>query len=453
MSKKIEDIIPPERRRSIRDIPIPEGRRKSDPFSPRSATPARATARKAAPAIRIEEEEESAVPVSGRNPDFPRRKRTSRRRVWMAAGAGALILIFAVLSMFNGATFAYVPKSAALIFNNETYTAHKSGTEGLFYSVVKLSREKGAATPAGGETDVERKASGVIVVYNDASAEPQRLIENTRFESSAGKIYRIRNVITIPGKKTVSGVSQPGTIEVTVYADAPGEAYNAGLSDFTVPGLKGTPRYTSIYARSKTPMTGGLVGKEKTVKAEDLARVKAELQGALKDELWQEVQAEVPGDFILFPSLLSYTFEDLPQGAGSGDNVTVNARGNLYGVMFKKSDLAGYLALKKLSVPKTEPVEVPALSSLNLTFAGTPPADLLSVSEINFKIVGNATVLWLTDEVALQDDILGRHNRDITAILKNYPTVASASVTVRPFWKSTLPAESDKVSIKKLSAQ
>ncbi|KKW15713.1 MAG: hypothetical protein UY54_C0005G0012 [Parcubacteria group bacterium GW2011_GWA2_50_10b] len=371
----------------------------------------------------------------------------------MAAGAGALILIFAVLSMFNGATFAYVPKSAALIFNNETYTAHKSGTEGLFYSVVKLSREKGAATPAGGETDVERKASGVIVVYNDASAEPQRLIENTRFESSAGKIYRIRNVITIPGKKTVSGVSQPGTIEVTVYADAPGEAYNAGLSDFTVPGLKGTPRYTSIYARSKTPMTGGLVGKEKTVKAEDLARVKAELQGALKDELWQEVQAEVPGDFILFPSLLSYTFEDLPQGAGSGDNVTVNARGNLYGVMFKKSDLAGYLALKKLSVPKTEPVEVPALSSLNLTFAGTPPADLLSVSEINFKIVGNATVLWLTDEVALKADILGRHKRDITAILKNYPTVASASVTVRPFWKSTLPAESDKVSIKKLSAQ
>ncbi|MEK7175932.1 MAG: hypothetical protein AAB695_00980 [Patescibacteria group bacterium] len=447
MPRNIDDIIVPERRKSIRDIPIPAGRRKND-------NPARPAVRKIEKTkhvdVTVSPEELGDAARPRHNPDFPRSRRGSRKKVWLAGMLGALILIFAILSLFDGATFAYVPKSAALTFNNETYTAKKSGTNGLFYSVVKLSREKGVAASAEGEANVERKASGIIAVYNDASTEPQKLIENTRFESSAGKIYRIKNAITIPGKSTVSGTSVPGSIEVTVYADEPGDSYNAGLLDFTVPGLKGTPRYSTIYARSKTPMTGGFVGKEKTVKPEDLARTKTELQTTLQDELWREVQAEVPGDFILFPSLLSFTFEDLPQTGASGNSVTVNSKGNLYGVMFKRSDLANYLANKKLSLPEGELLEIPGLDSLNVSFAGTPPSDLFSLNEVNFKIEGNATLLWLTDEVALKADILGRSKRDITAILKNYPTVASASVTVRPFWKSSLPSEGNKISIKRM---
>ncbi|MDO8424303.1 MAG: hypothetical protein Q7S54_01685 [bacterium] len=446
MPRNIDDIIVPDRRRSIRDIPIPAGRRLTDA--------AKAPGKKTfSTASRVADQDENDNPLPRHNPDFPRRKRASRKRVWIAVAVGVLILSFAILSMFNGATFAYVPKSAALTFNNDVYTARKSGTAGLFYSVVKLSREKGMTAPAAGEETVNRKASGVIVVYNDASTELQRLVENTRFESSAGKIYRIQNAITIPGKKTVSGVSTPGTLEVTVYADQPGESYNIALSDFTVPGLKGTPRYSTIYARSKTPMTGGFVGKEKVVKAEDLARTKAELEKVLKEELWAEVQVEVPQDFILFPSLLLFAFEDLPQTAagGSGNSATVNSRGQLFGVMFKKSDLAGFLAENKLNLSEGEVLDIPSLDSLNVSFAGTPPSDLLSLNEISFKVTGSTTVFWRTDEVSLEADILGRHKRDIPAILKNYPTISSASVTVRPFWKSTLPSESDKVSVKKLS--
>lgn len=429
MPKNIEDIIPPDRGRSIRNIPIPAGHRRTD---------------KKAVSIPVNVKEEIASPpVSSRNPDFPRRKRASRKRIWLAAALSALILVLAILSLFNGATFAYVPKSAQLTFNNETYTAKKSGADGLFYSVVKLSREKGMSAPAGGEADVERKASGVIVVYN-TGANSQTLVENTRFESPTSKIYRINKAITVPAK---------GSVEATVYADAAGLEYNADLVDFTVPGLKGTPRFSTVYARSKTPMTGGFVGKEKVVKAEDLAKTKTELQKVLKEELWQEVQAEVPDDFVLFSSLLSYTFEDMPQGTGSGNSVTVNSRGNLYGVMFKKADLAGYLTLKKLNLSKSELVEISSLDSLNISFAGPPPAVLLTLNEVNFKISGNTTVLWLTDEVALKADLLGKSKGEIPAILKNYPTVASASVTVRPFWKSSLPSTGEKVSIKKMSVQ
>ncbi len=455
MPKNIEDIIVPDKNlpagrqgRSIRDIPIPEGRRKSerlfnDVFLKKPALAATSAG-----------DDYSSLPPR-QNPNLPRGGRTSRKRVWMAVGVTGLVLLFAILSMFDGATFAYVPKSATLSFDNEVYTAQKTGAGGLFYSVVKLSREQGLVAPVSEEEPVSRKALGVIIVYNNASTESQRFVENTRFESPSGKIYRIQKAITIPGKKTVAGVSAPGTIEVTVYADQPGESYNAGLTDFTVPGLKGTAHYSTIYARSKTPISGGLVGLEKVVKQEELTKTKAELQTALRAELWQEVQAEVPEDFILFPSLSSFTFEDRPQTSvtGSSNSVTVNVRGNLYVIMFKKSDLSNYLASKKLTIATGELVDIPSFDSLMIAFTTTPPADLLPLNEISFKVTGSTTVLWRTDEVALRADLSGRHKRDVPAIIKNYPTMVSASATVRPFWKTSLPAESEKISIKKLSVE
>jgi hypothetical protein len=460
MAKNIDDMIVPERRKSIRDIPIPEGRRRLDRVARPAASRRASTKKRLADVVEverqvereIEREEETVSELQARepNPDFPRRRRRSRRGVWVGALIAACLLVFATLSLFNGATLAYVPKSATLAFDNDTYTAHKSGTSGLFYSVVKLSRDKGKVAPAGSEQEVERKASGTIVVYNDASTEPQTLVENTRFESPSGKIYRIAKGITIPGKKG----TVPGTLEVTVYADQPGESYNSELADFTVPGLKGTPRYTTIYARSKTPMTGGFVGKEKAVNAADLAATKAELQESLKQELWEEVKAEVPEDFILFPSLSSFKFEDLPQttGSGSGD-VTVNLRAHLYGVMFKKADLAAHLAKNKLTLRAGETLDVPALANLNVTFAGTPPADILPLDKIELKVSGNVVAFWNTDEVALKADLLGRHKRDLPSIMENYPTIASSKVTVRPFWKSALPVETEKITVKKVVSE
>ena len=443
MPKKIEDIVVSDRRRSIRDIPIPESRRKAAAKAPRMDT------MKAPSREEVNEEDSSLPPV--RIP-IPRHRKGFRKKIWMASFVAVVILFFAILSLMNGATLSYVPKSAALAFENDAYTAHKSGTSGLFYSVVKLSREKSMEAPAGAEEEVSRKASGVIVVYND-SAESQRLIENTRFESPSGKIYRINKPITVPARKVVSGVTQPGSVEATVYADAAGEAYNSAPTDFTVPGLKGTARYSTIYARSKTPIAGGFVGMEKVVKAEDLGRTKVALEATLRGELYSEAEAEVPEDFILFRTLSTFDFEDLPQAPGEGGSAVVSMRGHLFGVMFKKSDLAGFLAEKKLGTAPAEIIEIPDYSALEVAFASVPPADLLASSEVNFKIKGAAQAVWVTDEVALRADLAGRHKRDVPGVLNNYPTIASANVTVRPFWKSSIPAEAEKIKISKLSSE
>ncbi len=441
MPKNIDDVILPERRKSIRNIPIPEGRSKKGEKVALDGVKRPA---------RVAEDREEVSHEAERH-ESSRRTHNPKKKIWLASGFAILVLIFSVLSMFKGGTLSYVPKSVDLKFANDIFSAVKTGEDKLTYSVVKLSGDKGVSVPATGEQAVSRKASGMIVVYNDASAEPQKLVENTRFESPTGKIYRIATAITIPGKKTVAGKSQPGSIEVKVNADVAGAEYNSEPTDFTVPGLKGSPRYTTIYARSSTAISGGFVGKEKAVAPADLEKAKAELKTSLSQGLLAKAQAEVPSEFILFPTLSSVSFEDLPQSnTGSGSTVTVNLRGHLYGIMFKKNDLSHELGKKKASLAKDDSVELVSFDSLELAFAGVAPTNLLSLNEISFKVTGESKLVWRTDEVALKSDILGRKKSELSTILKNYPTISSASATLRPFWKTTFPLEGDKVSVKKL---
>ncbi len=451
MPKNIDGVSLPERRRSIRNIPIPEGRRRTDRVAMPAAPVGMDGVRRPAPIVRpLADEPETREPVEYNTPLPPRPHTTSRKTIWLSLGAALIILTFAILSLFKGATLAYTPKSLALAFTGQTYSAYKSGGTGLLYSVVKLSGDKGVAVPASGESDVSRKASGTIIVYNDASADPQKLVENTRFESADGKVYRIAQAITIPGKKGTT----PGSIEAVVTADQPGQSYNIGLTDFTLPGLKGTPRAATIYARSKTPMTNGFIGKERTVNGADLTKAKGDLKQNIRQDLLVKAAAEVPADFILFPSLSTITYEDLAQTpAQTSGDAMVNMRGTLYGVMFKKTDLATALSLGQDGVSATDAVVIEGLDKLQVAFAGEVPTDVLGLNKIDFTVTGSALLVWQTDEVALKADLAGRGTSDLPQVLKNYPTVKTATATIRPFWKSTFPTKAAEITVKKTAIQ
>ncbi|MBI1974335.1 MAG: hypothetical protein HYS51_00540 [Candidatus Zambryskibacteria bacterium] len=407
MPKHIEDIIIPLKRKTIRDIPIPSNRKKSEHFA-------------TAPS------EERKI------------KHHSKKKLWVASGVVLLLLIFGALAVFDGATLAYVPKSANLSFKGDVYTARRTG-ENLSYSIVKLSKDKEKSVPASGTEEVKRKASGTIVVYNSASA-PQKLIENTRFQTSEGKVYRIKDAVIVPAN---------GFMEALAYADEAGDSYNVGLSDFTLPGLAGTSKFKDVYGRSKTPMAGGFIGKEAVVKNEDKAKATSELEAALREELLAEAKAQVPDGFSMFPNLVAVNFETLPSTALSGANAVIKVKGDFAGMMFKKSDLSNQLANSKIKIASGELVDIMPLESLEVSFAGNAPKDLISMNEINLSVTGDTTAVWRTNETALKTDLAGRSKRDIPAILNNYPAVVSATATVRPFWKNSFPLNSAKITIKK----
>ena len=433
----VEDIIAPQKRKSIRDIPIPDGRKKK--FASEDL-------------IRNSKNDSVSNGFSRSRNSLPTQVGSGKfgKKAWISIGIAAVIVIIAILSFFSGGNFAYVPKSASISFNHDVYTASKTGENALLFSVVKLSGEKSETVSASGEEQVSRKASGIIVVYNDASTVAQKLVANSRFEAANSKVYRIKDVISIPGKKTVNGVSQPGSVEVAVYADEAGESYNQNLTDFTLPGLKGSDRYKTIYARSKTSMAGGFVGMAKVVNEETLTKAKNELKTALETQLLTEARAQVPEDFVLPSTLSTLDYEDLPQVDAEGGGAIIGLKANFHGVMFKKIELSKHLASKKMELIESDVVEIEPLDSLSLSFFGNLPTDLLSANQVSFEVSGTSDLVWQTDEGALRADLIGKKKKDVESILSNYPSIASANATVRPFWKRSFPDEITDITVKRL---
>ncbi len=465
MPKNIEDIVPINHlekeemeiktprssKRSIRDVPVPERRRPInliDGVAPKGpgGVERRQIRSEDVPIPRIKVPAHRVVIHEAPTEQIIRRVATKRispkKTTWIAALVGLLILTFAVLSLFEGATLTYTPASLPLAFANDMYTANKSGDGDLFYSVVKLTGQKQKEVPATGEQEVSEKARGTIVVFNEASNTPQKLIKNTRFETADGKVYRVQTDITVPGKNGTT----PGSLEVAVLADKAGAESNIGLTDFTIPGLKGDPRYTTIYARSKTPMAGGFVGIRKQVSGADAEAARAELEAALREELIKAAQAQVPEDFILFPNLTVITFAELPQTAGEGNNAVVNIEGNLEGAMFKRDDLEAYLATSKIS-PDFSNADIPELENLEIQFAGGEP-NLSSAESISFQINGNATLVLKTDQTALKNDLRGVPEKNLETILTKYPSIESANAVIRPMWKSSFPEDASDITLK-----
>ena len=193
------------------------------------------------------------------------------------------------------------------------------------------------------------------------------------------------------------------------------------------------------------------MGREFTVGTEEKMRIKTALEVALKGDLLSEVAGEVPDGFVLYPSLSSMVFEELPQTAsGNEGKATVNMRGTLHVVMFKRSDLSLHLALNKVELKAGESVDISGLDSLTVAFSGTSTADLLSSDIITFSVTGATTAIWHTDEVALKTDLIGKRKKDVASVLNNYPSILSATSTIRPFWKTSYPSDSSYIHIKQL---
>ena len=439
MPKNIEDIIP-SNRRSIKSIPIPI-RKVGARESAAERVPEKVSIERLKPEMRSEPD----LPMrkeTDREEPFPRRRRKyHNKHLWVATIVGILVIALAVFSLRSSATLAYTPKTTDLTFNADTYVAYQSADAGqLAYSIVKLSGEKSMDVPASGEETVSLKAGGTIVVYN-TQAVSQRLVKTTRFETPDGLIFRTPTDLLIPAN---------GSLEVDVVADQPGDAYNIPLSDFTLPGLKGTANFDKVYARSKTPMTGGFVGTRKKVSDTDLATAKTKLDSDIEDQLLSQARAQVPADFVLFPKLSSIAYTLLPETNSTSTSATVSERGDLIAVIFKRADFAQYIALQKLGANRVgSAVEIPDYSKLDASLFGTPPADLSKVTAIRLQLDGTATLRFITDEEALKSDLIGKDEKNIPDIIKGYPSIEKASSIIRPFWKSSFPNDVTKIKIER----
>jgi len=481
----LQDVMPP-RKRSIRDIPISHKRKET--LEPKSESSAEVRVEP-----RIESRPEPKVePKLESKPEFKIDQRTaedvykinnsldirpkkihipeiteedfsvhSNKKERSTTGIGkskwwlfVLVLVvasgFFASAIFSGAEIIIYPKQETVNFKLDM-TAIKEGVQtevpGVPFKTVVVTSEGSKTSENFTEKQVAKKASGDIVIFNEYDSEPQRLVINTRFESSNGLIYRIPKSITVPGKKIGSdGKVTPGSIQVTVYADAVGEEYNIGLSDFTVPGFKGTDRFSKFYARSKTSMSGGFSGMMKVVADTELEGMTTEIKTNLEKDLKTQIYSQIPEGFVLYDEGIFFDFE--PQNnVEEGDSVKVVQKGTLTAVIFDKNILSNFIAQNVIDNLGGGTVEIVNIEDLKFTL---PEKDYINISggdTFDFDLEGDAHFAWVFDENKLKTDLAGKPKKQIESILSQYDGIDNMAVILRPFWKRSLPSSVERIKI------
>lgn len=436
----LQDVLPPSRK-SIRDIPIPIERRKK-PVNEEVKSNVRETFKPRSTSEEVVEEERYDFSV------VPKENKPSRKIFWFSVFIALLILIFAFSTVFGDATVYVTPKKETMALD-APFKARKADTLGaLSYDVITFSKKDSRIVKAIGEKQVDSKAHGTIIIYNNES-NPQTLIKNTRFQTSSGLVYRILNTITLPAKVG----TKPGSLEVIVYADSIGSKYNIGLSDFTLPGFEGSPKFKTIYARSKTPMTGGASGVLKTASEEDLNQAKEDIEKNLHALLLTQARNETPSGFVFFDTSLFVEFNPLPNEALSEGTIQVSEEATLHAIMFNKSALT--VVIFDALVPNHDdlPVEIGDIEKIAFSTATTSSTiPLWEQDEISFELKGDVTFVSQYDEEKLRGMIAGKSLGETKTILESEKALdpnVSGIVVIRPFWKRTLPSNVNKIKIVK----
>lgn len=362
-------------------------------------------------------------------------------------GGGVLLM-----NHFAGATILLIPKHDTLpIPQNESFTALKSPGDGqLGFSVMKVTLEDSREVNATGTKTVTAKASGKIVVYNEQTT-TQRLIKNTRFESAAGKIYRINDSINVPKATVKAGKTIPGTIEVTAYADEAGTEFNSPPTDFTVPGLKNTPQAKKVYGRSNGPIAGGASGTVKSVSDQELKQAGEDLRISLETKLRTKARGDLAPAQIAFDQGIIVSLEDpklSSQQASGGDKAIVTETGTLYMIVFDRALLTKTVAKALVPTYSGENISMTNLESLSMSIGKTGGAELADADKLDFTLSGTPAFVWQIDQDKIKKELVGVQKSNFNLILSQYTNIERAKASIQPIWKSTFPEEEKSITVK-----
>jgi hypothetical protein len=363
-----------------------------------------------------------------------------RKRVVTTSIVGIVILsaAFLVNVLLGGAQVTVYPKTKAITVQSEFSGFTAPQVNELGYELLSLEASAEKQVKAAGKENVSEHATGKVFVYNTKSTSPQRLITNTRFESPDGLIYRIKESIEVPGaSKDAGGNLVPGKVVAEVYADGTGEQYNIQPTRFTVPGLKGSDQYDSVYAESTSPFTGGFEGEKYIIDDAELQTAKQELHIQLRDTLLAQLKEQMPAGFVVYEGAVTFAFDSLPSTEYGESLATIKERARLQVPMFMEKQFASYIAKQSIPDYKGEPVYLK--DPKTLTFAYKDPQmaqmDIATLTTIDFILTGSTQVIWQFDADELKQTF------------KNYPSISNAKAELRPFWATSFPKNPNDIDI------
>ena len=402
---KLNDIIPPSRRREAESLNQPTAQR----------------------------EEPSRFPAA-RPQKFPYATLVSVAVV-IAASIGALLY-------FSSAKIEVTPHTVSAEVRG-SFAATKSSGD-LPFEIITAQKIASQPVQGSGTKAVSAVASGTITIYNQQST-AQRLVANTRFATASGLVFRIRSAVTIPG----GTAAKPGSIAAKVYADQAGSTYNVAPTSFTVPGLVGTSQADKVYARSTSAMVDGASGNTPVVDATLEARARSALATALASDIAESLQEKVPPGYTLLPGASTTTYEPLASEPSSTTGmVDIKEQGTAFAVVFPSAALARALAVSmKDRFPSYQDEPLAFTDASKLSLAAESGVIDPSAESFSFTLSGTAGLVYTIDTARIATAASGKTREAARVALSNYPEVKSALIKLSPFWRQTFPQDPVAISV------
>ncbi|MDI9325523.1 MAG: hypothetical protein QM526_01960 [Alphaproteobacteria bacterium] len=365
-----------------------------------------------------------------------------------------LIVVVLLSTTFSKATVELELRTSELSNISKTFSATREPdkTGDLSFRITGPFEEtKETVIEATHEEPTISKSTGIFTVYN-ANPKKQKvdLVARTRFKSSDGRLYRATKAFSIPAA-TGTGQLTPGAKDIEVVADEPGQNFNTTTTGdkYTLPGLAGSEQAEYVYGISKTPLTGGFVGKKYIVtKAQDSEARKSlreEIKIALQDKIVKNSLNSQQNDRMSVDNGGAITFVSLPDEQGER-KINIKEKGTIRGISFSIADVASALSEEYVTGS-----DVQARSFLNqkLSIVAKPGQDIETAEKLSIGVSGSATLLWSVDTLLFVSDISGKNREEIEKLVKERHTqvVSVKKISIFPPWLSSVPSSRSKIKI------
>ena len=234
---------------------------------------------------------------------------------------------------------------------------------------------------------------------------------------------------------------RPGPFQ---YRNKPGASYNrSGDTRYTLPALKGDPRYDTMYAEGNS-IAGGFEGLEPAIAEADLSRAQTALQQGLAQAAQSALAAQIPAGYLAVPGTLEITYSDISQTAGDNNTATLSQTATMQAAIVKIDDLAH--AVAKIAVEGYEGEAVTFADPVGVAISATEPEE--EEGTLSLTLSGDLTLQWRYDPNALKDALVGKQKKEFEAIIQSFnPAITRAEAKIRPFWDSSFPDDPEKVEI------
>lgn len=372
-------------------------------------------------------------------PSFP------KKGVILISGGLILIVILSLVFIKPKAEIEIWPIAEVLDFKTQVTVLigledHDFSSNQISGEIIKIESAVTQEFAASGTVQKTEKAEGVIKVYNNYHLQ-QILVVNTRFWCFEGEElleFKTKERVVIPSKSD---------LDVKVIASSPGEEYNIKPCTFSIPGLKGSSRYTAVYGESFSPMTGGAETEVRQVTQDDLDQAQEILTAKALEESKLSLRSSISlEEYIIIEEAAT---EELVEAASltekreEADKFIFEVKAEAKVPIFKKSILQEFVKVYiRSQIPEGKDLED---SSLSIKYV--PALIILEDDEIVLDLEISAKIYSIIDEGTLKEIIRDKKSGRVKELLKNFPEINRAEVRFWPFWITKAPADIERIKI------